>query len=252
MTEEKLFVIVITVTVIVGIGIIQLNKYRHVLKHAFINRLKIFLETVQRGANKPQEPSDENQSRSMTSEEKSKAELLRLQRLIENRKQIAWDSDISHHLWSFYKSNFRNSNLNPVDRLIRDGEWYDVNILHSSSRNGQNKFEFELMGGRYKFIDDEENQGWCDNIKFFSLFLYDELDRCLIEIPMKLKIDKWGRNYSILSDGPKAFIPNGWIKDFINVILKHQRIHNEDIREQKHRERIGEIEDLKNRFGLSE
>ena len=111
---------------------------------------------------------------------------------------MARESDISHHLWGFYK--------------YLNADWQ--------------------VGGR------------------LSLYLYDDSDRCLIEIPMKVKIDKWGRNYSVLSEGPNAFLPGDWVSDFINVKLKHQRIHNQEIREQKHQERLWEIEDLKDRFGI--
>ena len=90
------------------------------------------------------------------------------------------------------------------------------------------------------------------HLKYFSLFLYDDSGRCLIEIPMKMRVDKLGRDYSILSDGPRAFLPGDWTKDFINVSLKHQSIRNHEIRLQKHRDQLREIEDLKNRFGISD
>ncbi len=174
----------------------------------------------------------------------------RLQKLIEDRKQVARDTDISHHLRGLYKSLLRYTSPHSLDRYIQDGEWYDVKILRVSTPNGLNKFEFELKGAKYKFVDDEEKQGWSQNMKFFSLFLYDDSDRCLIEIPMKMKVDSSGRHYSISSGGPKAFLPGGWINDFINVKLKHQRLRNQDIRAQKHQERLCEIEDLKDRFGI--
>ena len=185
----------------------------------------------------------------MSAEEKSEAELERLQALIEAQKQIARDTDISYHLWGLYKSCFRNTNPHSSEHIIQDGEWYDVKLLRGRSRNGLNEFEFELKADRYKFVDDEEKQGWRENIKLFSLFLYDESGRCLIEIPMKMRVDKLGRNYSILSDGPRAFLPGRWTNDFINVRLKHQSIRNQEIRAQKHEDRLREIEDLKNRFG---
>jgi hypothetical protein len=125
-----------------------------------------------------------------------------------------------------------------------------VKILQVSTQNGLNEFEFELKGAKYKFVDDEEKQGWRMNSKIFSLFLYDDSDRCLIEIPMKMKVDSSGRNYSILLGGPNAFIPGDWINDFIKVKLKHQSIRNHEIREQKHQERLFEIKDLKDRFGF--
>ena len=139
-----------------------------------------------------------------------------------------------------------------MDRLLQEGEWYSVKILRASTRNGLNEFEFTLQGANYKFIDDEENQGWGDKTKFFSLFLHDDSGRCIIEVPMKVTIDKGGRNYSVLSGGPKAFLPGRWVNDFINVKLKQQRIYNQEIREQKHQERLWEIDDLKKRFGISD
>ena len=69
---------------------------------------------------------------------------------------------------------------------------------------------------------------------------------------MRMNVDSSGRQYSISSDGPKAFLPGGWINDFVNATLKHQRIRNQEIRAQKHEERLWEIEDLKDRFGISD
>jgi hypothetical protein len=178
--------------------------------------------------------------------------LERLQKLIEDRKQLAMDTDISHHLWSLYKNHFRFTSPQSLDPYNQDGDWYGVKILQASTKNNLNKFEFELKGAKYKFIDDEENRYWSDNVKLFSLFLYDESDHCLIEIPMKVKTDKWGRKYSLLSGGPKAFLTGGWTNDFTNATLIHQSIRNKEIRAQKHQERLWEIEDLKDRFGISD
>ena len=127
-----------------------------------------------------------------------------------------------------------------------------MKILKVRTENDLNKLEFELKGDKYRFIDDEETQGWSLNQKTFSLFLYDETGRCLIEIPMKLRVDSSGRNYSVASGGPEAFLAGDWIKDFINVKLKHQSIRNQEIRAQKHQERLREIEDLKGRFGIQD
>jgi hypothetical protein len=151
-----------------------------------------------------------------------------------------------------YKNHFRFTSPQSLDPYNQDGDWYGVKILQTSTKNDLNKFEFELKGARYKFIDDEENRGWSDNVKLFGLFLYDESDHCLIEIPMKVKVDKWGRKYSIISGGPKAFLPGGWTNDFINATLMHQSKRNKEIRAQKHQERLWEIEDLKDRFGISD
>jgi hypothetical protein len=252
MTSEQLFVLVIVVIVVIMVAIIPVIKNRHRIKRANLDRLDISPEAEQRKPHGPEQPVSESESRVLTAEQKSKAEFKRLQKLIKDRKQIARDTDISHHLWGLYKNHFRNPSPQSMDRYIQDGEWYDVKILQVSTKNGLNKFEFELKGAKYKFVDDEERQGWSQNMKYFSMFLYDDSDRCLIEIPMKIKVDKWGRNYSIPSDGPKAFLPGGWITDFINVKLKNQRIRNQEIRAQKHQERLYEIEDLKDRFGISD
>lgn len=135
-------------------------------------------------------------------------------------------------------------------RSEANGQWYDVNLLRATTRNGLNEFEFELKGGKYKFVDDEEQRGWRENLKFFSLFLYDDSDRCLIEIPMRMRVDSMGRDYAILSEGPSAFLPGPWTNDFINVRLKHQSIRNQEIRSRKLQDRLREIEDLKTRFGI--
>ena len=252
MTGEQLFALVIAVIVVIVIAFIQVDKNRKRIKRVVVDWLRSLLEAVQRQPRDSSQPADGSESGGLNEEEKSKAELERLQKLIASRKQVAWDSDISYHLWDFYKSHFRNASQRSSARLDRDGEWYDVKILRSSTSNGQNKFEFELKGARYTFVDDEENQGWCENLKYFSLFLYDDSDRCLIEVPVKIKVDKWGRRYSITSDGPKAFLAGDWINDFIHVKLKHQRLRNQEIRAQKHQDRLQEIQDLKDRFGISD
>jgi len=250
MTSEQVFALVIVV--IVGmVAIIQVSKNRHRTKRVILDRFSISPEAEQRKPHEPEQPLTESEPKVMNAEE-SKAEWERLQKVIEDRKQIAWDTDISHHLWGLYKSHLRYTGPHSLDRYIQDGEWYDVKILQASTQNGLSEFEFELKGAKYKFVDDEEKRGWCEHMKLFSLFLYDDSDRCLIEIPMKMKVDDTGRNYSISSGGPNAFLPGVWINDFINVKLKHQRIRNQEIRAQKHQERLCEIEDLKVRFGISD
>jgi hypothetical protein len=189
-------------------------------------------------------------SKELVSEADSQAELERLKAVIEERKRLALETDISHHLWGLYKIHFRSTATQSLDPFIDEDEWYKVKTVRVSSQNGLREFEFELKGARYTFADDEERQGWSDNIKYFSLSLYDSGKLCLIEIPMKLRVDKWGSNYSISSDGPRAFIPGDWIKDFISVKLKHQHLRNREMRAQKHKERLSEIEDLKDRYGI--
>jgi len=255
MTGEQFFVlvtVVIAAIVLIVLAIIQLSKNPHRIKHVILDRLIISLKAYLSKSHESEQPVTESDPKVLTAEEKSSAELERLQKLIEVRKQLARNTDISHHLWSLYKNHFRFTGSQSLDPYNKAGEWYGVKILQASAKNNLNKFEFELKGARYKFIDDEENRNWSDNVKLFGLFLYNESDHCLIEIPMKVKMDKWGRKYSVLSGGPKAFLPGGWTNDFINATLIHQSIRNKEIREQKHQERLWEIEDLKNRFGISD
>ena len=252
MTSEQLFVIVVVVImaiVVTVVAIIHAGKNRHRIMRVILDRLNISPKAGQRKSHEPEQPFTESDPKVLTAEQ-SKAELERLQKLIEDRKQIARDTDISHHIWGLYKSLLRYTSPLSLDRYIQDGEWYDVKILQVSTPNGLSKIEFELKEAKYKFIDDEEKQGWRMNMKLFSLFLYDDSDRCLIEIPMRMNVDSLGRQYSISSDGPIAFLPGDWINDFIHVKLKHQRIRNQEIRAQKHQERLCEIEDLKDRFGI--
>ncbi len=251
MTSEQLFALVIVVIVAIVLTIILVSKNRHRIKRAILDRLNLDPQAERRKPHEPEQPFTEGEP-SVLTEEESEAELERLQELIEGRKQIAWDTDLSHHLWGLYKNLLQYTSPPSLDRSIQDGDWYAVKILQVSTQNGLNKLEFELKGASYKFVDDEENQGWCDHMKLFSLFLYDDSGRCLIEVPMKLRVDKSGRKYSISSEGPKAFLPGDWISDFINVKLKHQSIRNREIRAQKHQERLSEIQDLRDRFGLWE
>ena len=253
MTGEQLFLLVIVVIVTTGVAALQLGKHRKRIKRLILRRLEIMLEAGRRKLQDPERNVIESEPASLSEELRSKAELDRLQDIIDDRKRLARQADISYHLWGFYRGHFRTEDPEAaIDGGIQDGEWYDVRVLRSGVRDGLNEFEFELKGARYRFVDDEENQGWRENLKYFSLFLYDDAGRCLIEIPVKMRVDRNGRNYSITSDGPRAFLPGEWVNDFINVRLKQQSIRNQEIREQKHRERLWEIEDLKKRFGLRE
>jgi hypothetical protein len=222
--------------------IMPLRKNLHWIKRKILDRASLSPDAEQRLLDEPES--------SMSAEEESKIELARLQRLIEDRKRLARDSDVCYHLWQLYKDCFQDPDAQLLHQTIQDGRWYDVKILQVCTRNGLNEFEFELNGGKYKFVDDEEKQGWRENLKYFSLFLYDDSNRCLIEIPMRMRVDSLGRDYAILMDGPRAFLPGRWINHFINVRLKHQSIHNQEIRSQKHQDRLREIEDLKTRYGI--
>jgi hypothetical protein len=250
MTGEQLFILAIVVVVVITVTIVVGSNNRHWVKRVILDRLHISPAAEQRKPHEPEEPVTASESKVLTTEEKSKAELDELQRLINVRKQIAWKTDICYHLWSLYISHFRCDSLQSFDRNNQDGKWYDPKILQVSTKNNLNKFEFELNGAKFKFVDDEEKQGWSQNMKNFSLFLYDESDRCLIDIPIKARVDDTGKNYSISSDAPKAFLLGGWVKDFINATLKHQSKRNQEIRAQQHQERLWEIEDLKDKFGI--
>lgn len=241
--------LIILVVLVVVVAFLLLRKYRKPIKRAILDRLSSSSEPGQRKSHGPEQRISSSEFEGLTAEE-SKRELARLQAVIEDRKQVARDTDISHHLWGLYKRLLRYFSPDSTDRYIQDGRWYDVKIHQVSTLNGLNEVEFELKGARYRFIDDEEKQGWRLNLKSFSLFLYDDSGHCLIEIPMKMRVDSSGRNYAVESGGPRAFIPGGWVNDFINVKLKHQRIQNQEIRAQKHQERLCEIEDLKDRFGI--
>lgn len=249
MTSEHLLVLGIVVIVI---ATVQVIRNLDGIKRRIPGLLKINPEARQNLLRRSELPVTEGEAQFLTSEEMSKLQLERLQELIEERKQIARNTDISYHLWGMYKSYFRTASSQAPNRYFQDGDWYDVNMLQVSAQDGLNRIEFELKGRKFKFVDDEERQGWRENMKLFSLFLYDDSDRCLIEIPMKMRVDADGRHYSILSDGPKAFLPNGWVSDFINVRLKQQSIINQEVRAQLHEERLREIEELKARFGISD
>lgn len=250
MTSEQSFLLVLVVIAVIVGAIIYASKHRHRIKRVIFGRLHISRDSQQGKPYVPEQVDSEREPGDLVSEEDSKTELERVKKVIEERKRMAMEADISHHLWGLYKNLFLSTSTQSSDPYIQDGEWYKVKTLQTRTQNGLNEFEFELKGARYKFVDDEERQGWSDKIKSFSLYLYDDSNRCLIEIPMKVRVDKLGRNYSIPSDGPRAFLPGGWIKDFINVKLKHQSLHNQAIRKQKHQERLSEIEDLKGRFGI--
>jgi hypothetical protein len=249
MTSEHIFLVSIVVIVIIMSTILLVSQIRQRIKRMILGRINI-RPRVKKSKPHAAEPAISGSEPPVLTAEESEAELERLQKLIEEKKQIARATDISYHLWGLYKSLSRYTGAHSLDRYIKDGEWYDIKILQVCTQNGLNQFEFELKGARYKFVDDEEKQGWRENTKVFSLFLYDGSGRCLIETPMKMKVDSTGRNYSIATGGPKAFLSGGWVSEFINVNLKHQSIRNQEIRAQKHQERLCEIEDLRDRFGI--
>lgn len=252
MPGELLFILVIVVIVAIGAAAVRLSKDGDRINRLALDRFYLSPEVEQPKPNQPEQPISASESHDLTTEESSKVELERLQKLINDRKKIAWETDISYHLWNLYKSHFRGIGPQLLNPYSQDGKWYELKTLQATTINDVNKFVFELNGARYKFVDDEEKQGISDNMKLFNLFLYDESDRCLMNIPMKLRIDDTGKRYSISSDSPKAFILGSWLSDFIKVSLKHQNIRNQEIRAQQHQERLREIEELKDKFGISD
>jgi hypothetical protein len=249
MTSEQLMVLVLAVIAITVVATLYASKNFHRIKCVILDRLNIGPKTGRRAPLGPEPASFGTKLEAMT-EEEVEAELKRLQRLVGERKKMAWETDVSHHLWGLYKSILPSAGLYTGDQHTQDSEWYAVKVLNVSDQDRLNTFEFELKGAKYKFVDDEERQNWRDKVKLFSLFLYDDSGRCLIEIPMKSKIEGSGRHYSVAAGGPNALLPGDWITNFINVKLKHQRMRNQEIRAQKHQARLSEIEELKGRFGI--
>lgn len=250
MSGELLFLLVILVTVAIGIAIVRARKKQRGITRKDWDRF--YLDPEQSTADQRDQLNAESEPDALTLEEESRLELARLQKLITDRKKIAWETDISYHVWSLYKSHFRSMGPHAINPYSQDGKWYELKVLKSTNRNDLKIYDFELSGVRYRFEEDEDRQGISNNIKLFNLCLYDEADHCLMDIPMKLRVDDSGKSYSISSDSPKAFILGDWIKGFINVSLKHQNIRNQEIRAQKHQERLREIEELKDKFGIAE
>lgn len=251
MNGEHIFMLSIGAMLIVTIGLVLLSKNRFRINFAVLDLLKNRIAAQPR-ATRVMESARTSGDPDDLGEAESRAELARLQELVEDQKQIARDTDIAYHLWGLYRSLQQHADPKSGAHFVQDGEWYDVNILQVSTANGLNKYDIELKGSRYTFVDDEEQQAWRVNLKYFTLFLYDESGRCLIEIPMKTSVDGMVRRYSIAAGGPKAFLSGSWINDFIYVKLKQQRLRNQEIREQKHQERLAEIEELKEKFGISD
>ena len=204
MTGELLFMLAM---VVIAVAILHKSKNLHRIKRVILDRLNISPEAEQRKPHEPKRPVTESEPKvlTLTEEEMSKAELERLQKLIGDRKKSAWETDISYHLWNLYKTYFRCTSPPSMDRYNQDGKWYDLKILQASTKNNLNKFEFELNGVKYKFVDDEEKQGWGDKIKYFNLFLYDDSDCCVIDIPMQVRVDRWGRIIPFYQTGQKHF-----------------------------------------------
>jgi hypothetical protein len=252
MSGELLFLLAIIAAVAIGGVIVRQRKKQRGITRKDWNRFYLDPEVEQALAEDRALRNAARDAGILTTEEESRLELERLQKLITDRKKIAWETDISYHVWNLYRSHFRSMGPHIINPLDHNGKWYELKLLKNSRLNDVKKFEFELSGVHYRFEEDEDRQAISNNIKLFNLCLYDEADRCLVDIPMKLRVDEFGKSYSISSDSPKAFILGPWIKDFINVSLKHQNIRNQEIRAQKHEERLREIEELKDKFGIAD
>jgi len=254
-TSEALFIFVIMTIALLTIVFFAIRwaiHRRKKIKNALMRRLQKAFAREPKKSNASNSAVSLDETTSLSDEEKVILELQRLEALVEDRKQIAKSSDISYHLWEFYQSHFHPKTQRSINTHVSLDDWEDTRVLKSTSQDGINECLFELKGAEYRFVDDEEQRGWCENLKFFSLSLHDKRHRCLIEIPMKVRVDKNGNNYSVGTGGPNAFLPGLWVNDFINTKLKHQFKRSRKIREKRHQERLQEIEDLKNRFGLSD
>jgi hypothetical protein len=96
MTSEQSFVLVLLVIVAIVVAIIQVSKNRQRIKRMILDRLNISPVAGERKPHEPEQPFTESEPQLLTAEE-SEAELERLRKLIEDRKQVAWNSDISYH-----------------------------------------------------------------------------------------------------------------------------------------------------------
>jgi hypothetical protein len=117
MTGEQFFVlvtVVIAAIVLIVLAIIHLSKNPQRIKRVILDRL-ISLKAYLSKPHKSEQPVTESDPKVLTAEEKSSAELERLQKLIEVRKQLARNTDISHHLWSLYKNHFRFTGSQSLD-----------------------------------------------------------------------------------------------------------------------------------------
>ncbi len=249
MTIRQVILWVIAVIVALAVAAIWVSKRYPRIKSIFVDWLYA-PPAWQRKSYWLDRPPAANAPSEQSTEEQSKAELERLQKLIGVRKRVAWETDISYHLWNLYAKNFRGDNPRLFGSNHRSSTWYELKILSASSKNQVNTFEFELNGTPYRFVEDEEVHAMYDNVKNFSLWLYDGSGRCLIDIHMKLRIDSDGKIYFVSSDSPRAFLMGDWVKEFVNATLKHESLRKQDIREQKHQERLLEIEELKDKFGI--
>jgi len=252
MSGELLFVLLLAFGAFIVVAFVRMQRKRRGLGPVDWGRFYLNPKFLPAKSGQEEQAGSSSDPASLTTEEESAAELKRLQKLINSRKKIAWETDISYHVWNLYKNHFRNIGPYGSSPMDHNGKWYELKILNATNINDVKKVDFELSGVRYTFVDDEDKQKISENMKLFNLSLYDDKDRCLVDIPMKLRVDDTGKTYSVSSKSPMAFILDSWLKDFINVSLKHQNIHNQEIRAQKHQERLREIEELKEKFGISD
>ena len=77
MTGELLFILAI---VVIAVAILHKSKNLHRIKRVILDRLNISPEAEQRKPHEPKQPVTESEPKVLTAEEKSKAELERLQK----------------------------------------------------------------------------------------------------------------------------------------------------------------------------
>ena len=129
MTGYLLFILAV---VVITVAILHKTKNLHWIKRAILDRLNISPEAEQRKPHEPKQLVTESEPKVLTAEDKSRAELERLEKLIKDRKKRAWETDISHHLWNLYETHFRCTNPQSMDRYNQDDKWYDLKILQTS------------------------------------------------------------------------------------------------------------------------
>jgi hypothetical protein len=252
MSGELLFVLILLGIVAMVAVIVRAGKQRRGNSRRDWARFYLNPEIEQSLRDERGELTAAGETADLSTQESSRRELDRLRKLINERKRFALETDISYHVWNLYRNHIRTADPHAMNVLNQNARWYELTILKADNVNNLKKFDFELNQVRYRFVDDEETQKITEGLRLFNLRLYDESGRCLVDIPMKLRVDDTGKTYSVSSDSPKAFILGDWINDFIKVSLKHENIRNQEIRAQKHQERLREIEELKAKFGIAD
>src|SRR5690606_17588239 len=158
MSGELLFLLVILLAVAIGAVVVRQRKKQRGITRKDWNRFYLDPELEAALAEDRAQRQASGDAASLTTEEESRLELERLQKLITDRKKIAWETDISYHVWNLYRTHFRAMGPHIINPLEHDGKWWELKLLKNSKLNDVKNFEFELSGVRYRFEDDEERQ----------------------------------------------------------------------------------------------